>query len=267
MKTIALLIFANSLLFTFPNISHGQSQTRIGPSLGLHLNHHTLGIRTIDDPVAPLFPAHVDIGGSLGVQFQYSIDSIWSFSSEVALNSLRGMSSVSVTNPEGEFYSLEPSGAQLDSLGDQIFLHSANITYQSISFEIAAQWRPVIDSSWSFGVELGPTFHSIVSHNWRQTLTIEHPDESYVRFATLAAEATESNGRTLIFFDGDIIESSCTRIGMKTSLFAEFENRDSGIVFSPKLFYELGITPVQKTSDSDWRIHRFGVELSLLFPL
>ncbi len=265
-RTFPLLFSLLILFCSLPAPSIGQAPVRIGPVFGFGLNHHTFGMPAADVPEAPTYPAHLDPGVTFGLQGQYTFNPVWSISAGIAYNDLSGDDELRVINPQGDWYAIEyfSDGPTFpDTSGDRIFLHTLSVNYRSLSLSLSGQWRFVADSALSLGIEVGPVFHLFTQRTMRQYMDIEEPLSA--RLVNPAGFPAENNGRRLFFFDDDIPESNAFRLGAAAGIFAEFGNRDSGTVVSPGLYYEYGVTPVGGTSD--WRVHRFGLRLHLLFRL
>ena len=260
-----LTLWIPALLFASFEIASSQPTLRIGPMAGLALNHHTFGFLLVDTDASPLFPPRISPGIMAGMSMEYRLDSSWSLSATVAYNDLGGNSSVSETNPNRVFYDVEAPGQTPppDGVIDHVVRYNYEFSYSSFSLGIAGQWRPLVDSTWTFGIDLGMTFHTILNHVTRQTIDLLEPEDG--RFLNIDGRPLSNNSKTLILYDGDIPEANSTRLGLKGGIFTEFGDRDSGTVFSPGLFYEYGLTHVEQFSD--WKLNRFGAELRVWFAL
>lgn len=268
-----VLIAILTLFLFMPEQGVSQHSLRLGPLLGYYMNRHTSGPSYAGEAATehPFYPANSGSGETIGFLLQRNFNSRWSAGAGFAYNNLSGSqdsSTIRFVKIDGEgLYEVDYRGLAVDPNVEPPheghYAIVSRITYRTLSVSLSGQWRPLVDSSRCLGIDLGLVSHLVFTRNFTETLKLESPENG--RFVNSDGYPLQNNGRNMLLYDGELSGSASAHSAIRGGIFAEFGDRDSDIIAVPGLYYEFGITPVQH--NSDWRIHRLGVELALLFGL
>lgn len=240
-------------------------QFMLGVSGGIHSIQHTFSNRMLA-PTNFTFDPATSLGWFAGVVTELRMDTRWSLSLDVRYNELSGSSSFAATSPTGQFLiaSSSDSSGEYIYLDNPVFSYTSAIDYASLSFGILANWREISqDTMLAVGLSAGPVIHAITRKELHQTEHLE--SHINVRFINPNGLPTEDDGRTFIYYSGELENSRSLRVGFHLGLFAELGNPASGLVISPGIFYDYGLQTV--TSTENWYVHTLSGRMMILVGL
>lgn len=241
----------------------GQTQTFLGIEARLHTIDHSGGFTLVEGPCSGIiFKDGEGFGQSLGLHIQYR-DRGWSISGILSWNRLPGTFQRQLDDYRSEDLTLEWANGTPDSVpytDDALFDLHTDFGYATLSLELMMGWRQRVGrSAWSLGLAAGPTMNVVLTESLDQKVSIVRPENT--RMANPNGLQTEDNGRTLLYYTGDVDSWDSPRLGLRTGLFAE--HGGPGITIVPGIFYDLVFPTVGK----DWKIHMLTGQVSVLMEL
>lgn len=150
----------------------------------------------------------------------------------------------------------------LSDPGEQKLLSVTSIETEFLTFEILFRQDLIRSDDVTFGVVAGPAFRHLINASQRISLTLIEPEGMKLQ-NTLGAP-TEDDGRTIIHYDGDVIETNAGQFSIKGGLVAEFQA--GGLIVMPGLYLDYGLSSMVST-ESRWRVHALLTQVDLRFAL
>lgn len=143
-----------------------------------------------------------------------------------------------------------------------------DITYNTIAFDILYKFNIVNAGKVGIGLVAGPTFDYAIQATEVNRLKLVSPDNAaLIRNEEAAAQRgwiyPEDDPQSLIFNDGDILNTNALRVGLKVG--AQMEISFPKYVIVPNIMYNLGITEL--TPDFDWRVSVLQIGVDVRFAI
>lgn len=241
----------------------GQTQTLLGIEARVHAINHSGGFTLVEGPCSGIiFKDGGGFGQSLGLHVQYR-DRGWSISGILSWNRLPSTFRRRFSDYQSQDLTLEWADGTPDSVpytGDPVYDLRTRFGYSTLSLELMMGWRQRVGRSvWSLGLAAGPTMSFVLGESLDQKVSTVSPKNT--RMANPNGWQTEDNGRTLVYYTGDVDSWDSPRLGLRTGIFAEHDGREITII--PGIFYDLVFPTVGK----DWKIHMLTGQVSVMIKL
>lgn len=283
-KILLMVIFTIGL---FTESSYSQLDTPLepakegkpfyfGPIFGYNRVMHNTNkpAVTIDDPNAPKCPNFENgsaNGFFAGVSFEYLLGEATNSNSSIIARLMYNTfpsyfeqqgddlpTTVGIVQSDGSVVPTETI-TSINYLND--------ITYEAISLDLLFKFNFINSGKVGVGVVAGPTFDYTLTATELSRMRLVQPDNAQlIRNTKLEQDfgyTYSPDMKELKFNDGDILNSSSLRMGLKIGAQVEF-NFEKFIVV-PNIMYNLALT--QLSSEHDWRVNALQIGVDVRFAI
>jgi hypothetical protein len=256
-KSLAAIVVAMTCMFASASAQDNpldpakpKSQVLVGPVIGINRNFHSGGFRVIPAPDCPVFESGSGWGFLAGLTAEFQLGESWSLIPRITYDSRPGEFHQTLDKVPVLINSDDQSGTVTTT--DETVSTTSTITYSLLNAEVMYKqefWQ--IGKGVRVAAEAGPVFGYVMGGKNRQVQDLEQPENA--RFINQANYPTDNNGRTIIFFDGDIPGRNSIRFSLKAGLQAEVGLFNNAWIMCPGIYYDYGLTKV--TNTENWNLN------------
>jgi hypothetical protein len=248
----------------------------VGPIFGYNRVMHNTNKPSIplalDDVPCPNFENGSANGFFAGASFEYMLGDAANSKSSIIIRAMYSTlpsyfeqqgddlpTTVGIVNQDG---SVTPTEAitSINYLND--------ITYNVLALDALFKFNFINAGNIGLGVVAGPTFDYSIKATELNRLKLVSPENAALIRNEEAAAARgwiypDDDPQSLIFNEGDILNSNGIRVGLKVG--AQMEISFPKFVIVPNVMYNLGLT--QLTPDFDWRVNVLQIGVDVRFAV
>lgn len=247
----------------------------IGPVFGYNRSMHSVSLKTFADAgnaniaPCPTFENGTSNGFYVGFTYEHLLGDYKNSNSSIIVR-LMYQTMPSYLEKGGDEYPslLTYVDAQGNVSKEEVVMSStlwtAEVTYDMVTAEAVYKINPFEGNN--LGFTIGPTFDFALTKKFDQRMKLitpknaqfTRPDDWQDRGLTY-----ENNDRTIVFYSGDIPNSSSFRFGLKAGI--QYEILFGRFYVVPGIQYNFGITNL--SSDQSWRVSPLQAGFDIRFSL